>query len=173
MEKRYQVFVSSTYEDLKEERAEVMQALLELDCMPAGMELFPAANEEQWAWIERIINESDYYIVIIGGRYGSIHEESGHSFTEREYRYACEIGKPVIAFVHEKPASIQAGKTEQSDEGRDRLKDFRSLVQKKLCKYWNSPSDLGAKVSRGITQLMKHHQAPGWVMTCPRKFPPV
>lgn len=40
MDKRFQVFVSSTYEDLQEERREVMQALLELDCIPAGMELF-------------------------------------------------------------------------------------------------------------------------------------
>ena len=48
IEKRYQVFVSSTYADLQDERQEVMQALLELDCIPAGMELFPAANEDQW-----------------------------------------------------------------------------------------------------------------------------
>jgi hypothetical protein len=51
MEKRYQVFISSTFQDLQEERKEVMQALLELDCMPAGMELFPAANEDQWSLI--------------------------------------------------------------------------------------------------------------------------
>lgn len=60
MNRRYQVFVSSTYEDLQEERAEAIQALLELDCMPAGMELFPAANEQQWNWIRRITDESDY-----------------------------------------------------------------------------------------------------------------
>jgi len=53
MDKRYQVFVSSTYADLQEERQEVMQALLELDCIPAGMELFPAANEDQWTLIRR------------------------------------------------------------------------------------------------------------------------
>lgn len=47
MEKRYQVFVSSTYADLKEERQHVLQALMEMDCIPAGMELFPAADEEQ------------------------------------------------------------------------------------------------------------------------------
>jgi len=41
IEKRYQVFISSTFEDLQEERQEVMRALLELDCIPAGMELFP------------------------------------------------------------------------------------------------------------------------------------
>ena len=62
--KKYQVFVSSTYEDLKEERKEVMQALLELDCIPSGMELFPAADDDQWTLIKRVINECDYYIVI-------------------------------------------------------------------------------------------------------------
>lgn len=45
MDKRYQVFVSSTFEDLQEERREVMQALLSLNCIPTGMELFPAADE--------------------------------------------------------------------------------------------------------------------------------
>ena len=43
--KRYQVFVSSTYEDLKEERTEVLHALLELDCIPCGMEYFPATDD--------------------------------------------------------------------------------------------------------------------------------
>ncbi len=46
LDKRYQVFVSSTFSDLEEERQEVMQALLELDCMPAGMELFPMGHPE-------------------------------------------------------------------------------------------------------------------------------
>ena len=53
MDKRYQVFVSSTYEDLQEERQQVMQALLELDCIPSGMELFPAANDDQWTLIKK------------------------------------------------------------------------------------------------------------------------
>ncbi len=79
MDKRYQVFVNSTYTDLMEERNEVMQALLELNCMPAGMELFPAANEDQWNWIKRVIDESDYYVVIVAGRYGSVSELTAQS----------------------------------------------------------------------------------------------
>jgi hypothetical protein len=71
MDKRYQVFVSSTYADLKQERQRVIQALMEMDCIPAGMELFPAADDEQWAFIKRIIDDCDYYLIIIGGRYGS------------------------------------------------------------------------------------------------------
>lgn len=83
MEKRYQVFVSSTYQDLQEERQEVMHALLELDCIPAGMELFPAANESQWSLIKRVIEDCDYYVLILGGRYGSCGPD-GLSYTEME-----------------------------------------------------------------------------------------
>ncbi|MCX6381232.1 MAG: DUF4062 domain-containing protein, partial [Armatimonadetes bacterium] len=59
MDKRYQVFVSSTYQDLQEERQEVMHALLELDCIPSGMELFPAADEAQWSLIKKVIDDCD------------------------------------------------------------------------------------------------------------------
>lgn len=47
MNKRYQVFLSSTYVDLKEEREEILRILLKLNCFPAGMELFPAIDEER------------------------------------------------------------------------------------------------------------------------------
>ena len=83
-----------------------MQVLLELDCMPAGMELFPASNDTQWNWIRKVIDESDYYIVIVGGRYGSVHPESGISYTEMEYRYAVDTGKPVMSFLHSDPEKI-------------------------------------------------------------------
>ena len=56
MEKRYQVFISSTYQDLQPARQEVSQALLRADCFPAGMELFPAADEEQFAFIKQVID---------------------------------------------------------------------------------------------------------------------
>src|SRR4051812_3359759 len=105
MDKRYQVFVSSTYEDLQEERQEIMHALLELDCIPAGMELFPAANEDQWTLIQRVIDDCDYYLVILGGRYGSTDKE-GMSYTEKEYRYALEKGKPTIGFLHRNPEDL-------------------------------------------------------------------
>jgi hypothetical protein len=123
IDKRYQVFVSSTYEDLREERTEVMQALLELDCMPSGMELFPAANDDQWTLIRRVIDDCDYYLVIIGGRYGSTGPD-GKSYTQMEYEYAVSKGKPVIAFLHSNPGLIPAGKTESNDQGKKRLSEF-------------------------------------------------
>lgn len=162
MEKRYQVFVSSTFRDLEQERQEVMHALLELDCMPSGMELFPAANETQWNLIRKVIDDCDYYILILGGRYGSIGPE-GISYTEMEYRYALSTGKPTIAFLHRNPGKIIAENTETTVEGKEKLKAFRESVEKKLCKHWESPQELGSVVSRSLIQLIKSTPAVGWV----------
>ena len=57
---RYQVFVSSTFRDLKDERDKVLQAILEMKAFPAGMELFPSADDEQFEFIRREIESSDY-----------------------------------------------------------------------------------------------------------------
>ena len=162
MDKRYQVFISSTYADLQEERQEVIQALLELDCIPAGMELFPAASEDQWTLIKKVIDDCDYYMVIIAGRYGSIGPD-GLSYTEMEYRYALDIGKPIIGFVHRSPGELIASRCESTDEGKGKLDVFRDLVQKKMCRFWDSAADLGSQVSRSLVKLIKSNPGIGWV----------
>ncbi|MFA9375765.1 MAG: DUF4062 domain-containing protein [Lachnotalea sp.] len=162
MDKRYQVFVSSTYEDLQEERKEVMQALLELDCIPAGMELFPASDEDQWTLIKRIIDDSDYYILILGGRYGSLNQD-GIGYTEMEYRYALDTKKPILAFLYDDIGRIPSDKTERTDEGKEKLKSFRELAQMKMAKFWTNPKDLGGVVSRSMVNLIKNFPAVGWV----------
>lgn len=162
IDRRYQVFVSSTYVDLTEERGEVIQALLELDCIPAGMELFPASSEQQWDLIKRVIDDCDYYIVIVGGRYGSVDGE-GVSYTEREYDYAVETGMPVLGFVHRNPDEIKAGKSEKDPEAVERLAAFRAKVEDRMCKYWEGPADLGGAVSRSLVQEIKRQPQVGWV----------
>jgi hypothetical protein len=162
MEKRYQVFVSSTYQDLRDERQEVIQALLELDCIPSGMELFPAADEDQWSLIKKVIDDCDYYIVIIAGRYGSLGPD-GKSYTQMEYEYAMQKPMPVMAFLHEDRGSLSVKKTDQTEAGREGLERFILLVAQKHCKHWSSAKDLGGVVSRGIAQMMKMKPGVGWV----------
>jgi hypothetical protein len=139
-----------------------MQALLELDCIPSGMELFPAANEDQWTLIKKVIDDCDYYMVILGGRYGSIGPD-GLSYTEMEYRYALEKGKPILGFVHKDPSQIVAKKSEATTEGKKKLESFRDFVQTRMCRFWDSPSELGSQVSRSLVKLIKAHPAIGWV----------
>lgn len=161
-DKKFQVFVSSTYTDLIEHRREIMQALLELDCIPSGMELFPAADDTQWNLIKQVIDDCDYYVVVVAGRYGSL-GESGLSYTEMEYRYALEKNKPIIGFLHREPGRLERDQCETTKEGQEKLEAFRALVQRKACKYWTTPHELGGEVSRGLINLKKSRPAVGWV----------
>src|SRR3712207_6374119 len=97
MATKYQIFVSSTYEDLKAERDQVIRAVLEMGHIPVGMEMFSAADEEQWQIITRQIDQSDYYVVLVAHRYGSTVE--GISYTEKEYDYAVRSGVPALGFI--------------------------------------------------------------------------
>ncbi len=163
MDKRYQVFVSSTYADLQQERQKVIQALMEMDCIPAGMELFPAADEEQWQFIKRVIDDCDYYILIIGGRYGSLTTE-GISYTEKEYDYAISIGLKVLAFVHERPDEIPVGKSDIDPTLREKLDGFRNKAsQNRLVKFWRTAIELPGLVALSLSKTIKVSPAVGWV----------
>lgn len=163
MEKRYQVFVSSTYSDLKEERGKVMQTIMALDCIPAGMELFPAIDAEQFEFIKKIIDDCDYYILIVGGRYGSI-SEVGTSFTEKEYDYAVSKNIPVLAFLHNDIKNLTFEKSEATEENREKLKAFRDKVSRgRLVQFWTNADELNGKVAVSLTKTIKIYPAVGWV----------
>lgn len=163
MTKRYQVFLSSTYADLKDERAKVIQTIMESDCIPAGMELFPSIDNEQFEFIKKIIDDCDYYILIIGGRYGSLSED-GLSYTEKEFDYAIQKGIKVIAFLHQNPDNIPIGKSEKNEILRDKLEKFKSKVSTgRLVKFWNFAEELPGMVALSLAKTIKTYPAVGWV----------
>jgi len=162
-DKRFQVFISSTFRDLVNERQAVLKGVLELDHMPAGMELFPAADDSAWQLIKDVIDASDYYVLIIGGRYGSL-DNTGIAYTEKEYDYAVTCKKAVIPLLHENPDNLPRDKTETDKEAWEKLQSFRKKVENNhTCVYWNSPDDLKAKLIVGLTSTLKRSPAIGWV----------
>lgn len=163
MDKRYQIFISSTFSDLKEERNKVMQTIMSLDCIPAGMELFPAMDEEQFEFIKRIIDDCDYYLLIVGARYGSM-DDNGVSYTEKEYDYAKEKGIPVMAFLHKDISSIPLGKADTDAVLKQKLENFRKKVETgKLVKYWDNADELNALVAISLPKTIKMFPRTGWV----------
>lgn len=163
MDRRYEVFISSTFVDLEEERAKVMRAVLQLDCFPAGMELFPAADASQWKVIQRAIDRCDYYVVLVAGRYGSL-GENNLSYTEQEFDYAVKQGIPVLAFVHGDPDSIPVGKTDKNDEARKKLEAFREKVSTgRVRNTWRTPDELATRVTQALVSAFKTNPRPGWI----------
>lgn len=141
----------------------MIQTVIESNCIPAGMELFPAADEEQLAFIKRVIDDCDYYLLIIGGRYGSV-DESGVSYTEQEYDYAVGRGLWVIALLHDNPDEIPFGKSEKDPAAREKLQTFRDKVSKgRLVKFWQTAAELPGLVSLNLSHAMNAHPAVGWV----------
>lgn len=162
LKKRYQVFVSSTYRDLVEERRHVIQALLESKCIPSGMELFPAASLDQWTLIQRVIDDCDYYIVIVAGKYGS-QGSSGSSYTEMEFDYALANGKPVIGFFYEDLDSLPGAKLEKNEDARCRLVAFTSKIKQRLCRPWRTPEGLGSAIKSAMLNEIEFNPRPGWI----------
>src|ERR1043165_1154541 len=98
-QRKLQIFVSSTYEDLIPARLSAMEAILKAGHIPAAMEQFSPGEETAWKAIRNWIDQSDAFILILGGRYGSIEPRSGKSYIELEYEYAVERGKPLFSVV--------------------------------------------------------------------------
>ena len=136
---------------------------LDLDACPIVGTARPDAIDDQWTLIKQVIDDCDYYLVIIAGRYGST-GPGEKSFTQLEYEHAISQEKPVLAFLHKDPGKLPADDTEQDPQLAKKLDDFRNLARKKMVRHWTTPSDLGSAVSRSIIKLIKS-PAVGWVKT--------
>ena len=169
IKRRFQVFISSTLEDLREERKEVVQAILENDCFPASMELFPASNKKQWDIIKKVMDESDFYIVIIAGKYGTIGEdEEGNeiSYTEMEFNYALKKEMPIIAFIHNDLDNLTRNKCELSKIKNSKLVKFRKkAMDGRMVNFWKNKGELHAAAGYAIYKLIhdEDNKMPGWV----------
>ncbi len=162
-EKKYQVFISSTFADLKEERRKILDVLLMADCIPAGMEAFVASDIEQFEVIKRVIDLCDYYVLIIGKRYGSIHPVTGKSYTEMEYDYAKEKGIPVLVFVLDESVELPEDKCETDLDKITALEVFRKkAMNNRLASIWKSIDDLTGQVAISIMRAKNEIQRPGW-----------
>jgi Domain of unknown function (DUF4062) len=160
--KIYKVFVSSTYDDLREERAAIQKALLQLDCLPVGMELFPAADEETWDFIKSQIDDADYYVVVVAGRYGSVAPD-GISFTEKEYDYALAKKKPAIGFIHGQPGSIAVERTEKLPERQSKLESLLHKIKQRPVRPFTNPHELALEVTTSFVKLIDERPSEGYV----------
>ena len=161
--KKYQVFISSTYVDLQEERMAVTQTLLDNDCIPVGMEQFPTSGMSQMEYIRKMLDDCDYYVLILGGRYGSL-DSDGIGFTEKEFDYAEAKEIPIMSFLIEDIDALPRSKCEMDNAGQKRYKKFREKVSKgKMVKKYKDIGSLQAVVATSINHCKEDFSAVGWV----------
>ena len=133
------------------------------DCIPAGMEAFVATDVEQFEVIKKVIDLCDYYILIIGQRYGSINPDTGISYTEMEYDYAIKNKIPVLVFVLDEQIVLPDDKKENEPDKVERLKAFRAkALTNRLCSIWKNTDELVGKVAVSIMTAKETIERPGW-----------
>ncbi|MDV6254434.1 DUF4062 domain-containing protein [Vibrio sp. EA2] len=167
MKRKLQVFVSSTYEDLKEDRQSAVSAILKSGHIPAGMELFTSGDKSQMETIRNWIEESDIYMLILGGRYGSLEPSSGVSYTELEYNYALELEKPVFAVVINEEALESRvrdiGTHLMEKENPKELKLFRDKVLSNISSFFDDEKDIRLCVYESLSDFSATRELKGWV----------
>jgi len=161
MKVKYQIFISSTYEDLKDVREQLIKCILEMGHIPVGMEMFSAANEDQWRIIQKQIDECDYYAVIVAHRYGSL--DKGISFTEKEYDYAISKDIPVLGFVIEESAKWSSKFIDKEESIIEKLNLFKEKVKTKLISFWKSTEDIYGKFAVSLGKAISTHERPGYI----------
>ncbi|GHV55059.1 hypothetical protein FACS1894216_16430 [Synergistales bacterium] len=172
IEKFYRVFVSSTYRDLKDERKRISSVLLGQSCFPAGMEYFPSSDGDIWNIITQTIDTCDYYLLIIGARYGEIATE-GQSYTEKEYRYAINQNIPRIVCVSGNAESLLKKYDLEADD-KEKLDKFVTFAESKAKykAYWEDITDLAVRITESIGKIIKSNPARGWVREESETAPP-
>ena len=147
-------------------RAKVRDAILSMMHFPVGMEMFNAADEEQWEIIKETIDSSDYYVLILGQRYGSEIEEgsdAGISYTEKEFRYATEKKIPILVFIMADSVPLQRDFIE-SDSQRKKLEKFKVIASHgHTMQWWENEDELARKVIASLHQQMDRKERTGWI----------
>jgi hypothetical protein len=159
LQKKYQIFVSSPYSDLKKQRSLVNEAIVRMGHIPAGMELF-RTGQETWDTIRPWIRSSDYFLVLLARRYGTVDQETGLSFTHREVKYALKQGIPTLSFLLETGANW----TGQADSPPDQVDALRKCLKKTTTsRYWCDDSSLVHEVQAEIHRAIQEEPRSGWI----------
>lgn len=169
MEKKYQVFVSSTYKDLIEERQKVVEAILNAGHIPAGMELFKAGPKQEII-IREWIEASDIYVLILGPRYGSMNEQESISYTQWEYNLAKELGKPMFSLVLtddyiQKMVDDKRIPVKDLETSNPLYQNFRDEVMDSLVEQITHPAEIRSAISDSIHDIERRYpeKLEGWI----------
>ncbi|WP_299064798.1 DUF4062 domain-containing protein [uncultured Polaribacter sp.] len=171
MKKKYQIFISSTFKDLKNERELVIKAILEMGHIPVGMEMFSAGDTQQWKLIQTQIDDCDYYVIISAFTYGSLDGEI--SYTEKEYDYAVSKDIPILGFIINDGVNWPAKSFDKTEDKIKKLNDFKEKIKNRIVSFWDDKNDLYAKVSISLMKQFNTNPRIGWIKSSEQMGPEV
>ena len=98
------IYISSTYDDLKQEREAAAKAVRRLGHQSVCMEDYVAAPQLPVEKCLQDVRSCDVYVGIFAWRYGFIPKGYDKSITHLEYETAKQAGIPCLIFLTDKKA---------------------------------------------------------------------
>jgi len=154
------VFISSTFIDLEEERKAVAEVLINSNLNINALDVKPASNDRSAKEILTGIRESDFIILIIGERYGSIIKEMTSSpelsITRWEYIKAVRILRKDVLVYFKKvnsdhPMYYDDRNASDYQMKRILLKKFKQeLSSRHNPKYFSTSEELAREVKNAL-----------------------
>ncbi|APX61760.1 MULTISPECIES: DUF4062 domain-containing protein [Acinetobacter] len=161
LDKRYQVFISTSGSEMQPERIILSQTLVGMGFFSWGLE---QRNPLSTAFARRQIDDCDYVVILLGSQYGE-QSVSGVGYMHLEYIYAVTKQKPIIVFMHDDPASREPSLHDAKAELREKFNDFRKLLQNEVDQVftYRSLRDLEMAVRLNMPQMLERYPVTGWV----------
>lgn len=161
LDKRYQVFISTSGSEMQPERIILSQTLVGMGFFSWGLEQRTPLNT---AFARRQIDDCDYVVILLGSQYGE-QSVSGVGYMHLEYIYAVTKQKPIIVFMHEDPASRAPSLHDTKPELQEKFKEFRQLLQQEADQVfcYRTLRDLEMAVRLNMPQMLERYPVSGWV----------
>jgi len=150
---KLRAFISSTMEDLGNERRAVVQQLVSMGIEPVNAEDMSPVGRTSWDTIRSEIDQCHLFVLILGDRYGweptsGYGANTGLSVTHLELLAAREEGKLVLAFMkklrHGAPVDVKR------DSLRGEISDWATGVFRQEFEW---ADELAPKVGASVTTL--------------------
>jgi len=144
------IYVSSTYEDLKDERKAARDAIQTLGHLAIGMEDYAASDERPLERCLRDVRSCQAYVGIFAWRYGFCPGNGEKSITSLEYEEATKNKIPCYVFLVREDAPWP--RTWIPDEDQPKIKQLRqSLSLKHMVGWFTNEIDLAAAITKSLT----------------------
>lgn len=167
IDKRYQVFISTSGADMQPERIVLAQTLTGMGYFSWGLEQRTPLST---SFARRQIDDCDYVVVLLGSHYGEL-SVSGVSYFQLEYLYAKQQQKPMIVFMHARPEERKSELQEHKPELQTKFQDFRAqlLNEVDLVFQYRTLRELELAIRSNMPQLVERCPALGWVRPQPEQ----
>ena len=145
------VFLSSTFEDMKEYRKAIIDRIIKRRMVPICMENWGANANKVTSVITDEVKKADIYLGIFGTRYGYVDENTNMSMTEIEYREALASNKPILVYI----AKNAKDDITTGDNSQKMLELLTEIEKELIVYYFNSIDQLGEQVFADLERYIK------------------